>query len=131
MRAMEVQKAIVARLRAYSALTDIVSGVFDDVPQDAEFPYVAIGDMTLIPFDTFDTVGDEQTIMIHTWSDYRGRKEVKTIQAHIYGALNRHELDLDNGTLIGCDQELSEDFVDADGLRRHGVQRFRLLVDND
>ena len=119
-----------AEIEADATLMAAITAVYDHVPQDAVFPYIAIGDVTSVPFDTYDTVGDEQTLMLHTWSEYRGRKEIKTLQGLVYDVLNRAELSLSGGTAIGCDQELVEDFIDADGLRRHGVQRFRVIIDD-
>lgn len=125
MRLWEVQTAIKERLDAYSPLTALV---YDEVPASAVFPYVVLGEVTTTPFDTNDSTGEEQTITIHVWSEYRGKKEVKQIQEHIYNALNRYALNV-AADMIDCQQEYSADFLDAGGIRRHGVQRFRIYVD--
>lgn len=103
--------------------------VYDDVPVDAPFPYVVIGEDTHIPFDTDDSLGSESTLTLHVWSRYRGKKEAKEIQALIYDALTRQPLALDAHELITIEFEYSEVVLDPDGITRHGVQRFRALIE--
>ena len=120
----EIQAAIFAQV------SSIGYPVFDHVPQDTEFPYIVIGDDTSIPWDTDDSIGSETTCTIHVWSRHRGRKEVKEIMRTIYEALHRQELSIIGGSLVECQAELQESFMDPDGLTRHGVIRFRLTVDS-
>lgn len=120
---LNVQKAIYAKLDA--ALTQ---PVYDDVPDNAIAPYVVIGDDTFIEFDSDLVNGFEATVTIHSWSKYRGRSEVKTIMAAIYDALHRAEFTVQGYNLVGCDCEYSETFLESDGVTRHGVQRFRILI---
>ena len=108
--------------------------VYDDVPFLPEgmarenFPYVVIGDDTLIPFDNDSQIGVEATITIHVWSKYRGRIEVKNIQGEIYTLLNRASLTIGGYDVVDVLFEFSETFVENDGNTRHGVQRFRITV---
>jgi hypothetical protein len=46
----------------------------------------------------------------------------------IYDSLHRASLTVTGYDVVGIDQELSETFIDADGLTRHGVQRFRIFA---
>lgn len=120
---LEIQKAI------YSALDSALSvPVYDDVPDNAAAPYVVIGADTLVAFDTDDGSGFEATLTIHSWSVYRGRKEIKELQGAIYDALHRAELSISGYNFLGCDSEFSESLLEADGVTRHGVQRFRILI---
>jgi hypothetical protein len=102
---------------------------YDHVPQESAFPYIVIGDDTSIPWDTDDSVGTEATCTIHIWSRYRGRQEVKQISGEIYESLHRAELAISGGSLVECQAEFEESFMDSDGLTRHGVIRFRLTID--
>jgi hypothetical protein len=120
----EIQAAI------YTKVSAIGYPTFDSVPQESAFPYIVIGDDTSIPFDTDDSLGSETTCTIHVWSRHRGRKEVKEIMRTLYEALHRAEFPIIGGALIECQAEFEESFMDADGLTRHGVIRFRLLVDS-
>jgi hypothetical protein len=126
-----LQQAVYLRLSGFSGMPD----VYDHVPQAADggssvpFPYVTLGDDIHVPFDTDDSVGSEATITLHTWSRARGRKEVKDIQATIRDALQRFELEVDGFALVTVEFDSSESFMDPDALTRHGVSRFRVLLD--
>lgn len=129
----EIQKAVFERLSGFTGMPT----VYDHVPQPpdsgsaAQFPYVTIGDDTHIPFDTDDSVGAESTITIHSWSRARGRAEVKEIQATVRAALQRFDLDVDGFALITVEFDSSESFMDPDALTRHGISRFRILLDQE
>jgi hypothetical protein len=127
MRQWEIQKAIYEELSTFVPLTDIVKGVYDDVPEQKEFPYVNIGEDTAIAWDTDDSDGTESTLTIHTWSRAPGRKECKEIMQVIYGALHRLEISVDTLHTVFLHWEFSETFLDPDGKTRHGVQRFRYV----
>lgn len=120
----EIQAAIYAKVSAIGWPT------YDHVPQESAFPYIVIGDDTSIPWDTDDSIGSETTCTIHVWSRHRGRKEVKEIMRTVYESLHRAEFAIIGGQLVECVAEFEESFMDADGLTRHGVIRFRLIVDS-
>lgn len=125
-----VQSAIYSALAASQPLLDQVSGVFDDVPQDYnQFPYVTIGEAAHAELDTDTTSGHVVTAVIHTWSRQPGRRETKLIQGAIYDALHRAVLTHDDAEFIDCHFISSESFIDADGQTRHGVQQFKILLD--
>jgi len=102
--------------------------VYDHVPQDPTFPYVTIGEGTTIDESTFAKNGFEHTLEIHSWSRYRGRKEVSDIMSAVHGAL--HEVTLTPATFVhvGIVFEFSQSLLEPDGLTRHGVQRFRAIL---
>ena len=60
----------------YQALSTLSYPVYDDVPQNAAFPYIVIGEDTSIPFDDDCNTGAESTITIHVWSIYSGRSRL-------------------------------------------------------
>lgn len=120
---LEIQKAVFTRLNNVLSIP-----VYDNVPDNAQAPYVVVGDDTLVEFDSDGASGFEATVTIHSWSVYRGRTEVKNIMGLIYDALHRAELNVQGYNLLGCDCEFSETFLESDGVTRHGVQRFRILI---
>lgn len=134
---LEIQTAIYDTLSNDYALGAVVKGVYDAVPQaddsgdDELFPYVTVGDDTALDWDTDTSNGKEATITIHTWSRYRGRKEVKQIQGLIYDALHLAPITVTGYNVVEIWSEYSETLVDPDGLTRHGVQRFRLIIDKE
>lgn len=127
---LAVQSAIYTALTVGSPLPPEVTGVFDDVPQDYnDFPFVTIGEAQHADWSTDTESGHEVTCVIHTWSRKPGRRETKAIQGAIYDALHRAALAYDDVDFIDCQFVGSESFLDADGLTRHGVQQFRILID--
>lgn len=119
----------------FDALHNIITGVYDNTPQEidagasSDFPYITIGDDTHNDWSTDTSLGDDATITIHCWSRYRGRAEVKEIQGYVYGILARAELSVSGFHFVTCEFLDSQSFVDTDGLTRHGVQTFRVILD--
>lgn len=114
----------------YTALNgNIAASVYDNVPKNANYPYVTIGDDSHLAWDTDTTLGAETTITLHVWSRYDGMKEAKDIQASIYSILHRANLSVSGYTLVTIDFVQSDIFIDADGFTRHGAQTFRILLD--
>jgi hypothetical protein len=122
------QTVIFNALDGNAPLNAIVSGVYDAVPQVEIFPYVTIGEDSINEWDTFDNVGANASITVHTWSRARGRKETKQIQGLIYDALHRQEFSSAGYDVVAVDFEASQSFMDADGLTRHGVSTFRIFI---
>lgn len=130
-----IQDVVHDALTGNAALMALVKGVHDAVPQavdsgdGAAYPYVTLGEDTAQEWDTDTSVGADLTITLHVWSRYRGRKEVKQIQGAIYNVLHRATLVIAGHHLVGIDWIQSDSFLDADGLTRHGVQTFRITVE--
>lgn len=142
--AFEIQKAVFGKLDGTAALTALLAAhaftvgkkaIYDDVPQadksekDTAFPFVVIGDTTEIPFDTDSSNGRESTLTIHSYSRYRGKKELKDVMDAIKAALHDATLVVSGELFVFCFWEFAETMPDPDGRTRHGVQRFRLLTD--
>ena len=139
-----IQAAIFERLRTYAPLASVLAphgsvdgpAVYDDVPQAAQsesnaaFPFVTVGEDTHNANDTDDSSGADSTITINCWSRFRGRRELKQIQGLIYDALHRFDLDLGALSLTTIEWEYSKVIMESDARTRHGVQRFRILIEN-
>lgn len=125
---LQVQKAIYDTLSGDSTLSNLIEGVFDYVPERTSFPYVTIGDDDFNESGghTFD--GVNASVTIHSWSRYRGRKEVKEIMARIYTLLHKASLTVTGYNLVFCIFDFAETIQDPDGETYHGVQRFRMFV---
>jgi len=122
MKMLDIQAAIYTRLASVLSVD-----VWDDVPQQPEFPYVVIGDDTAVDWSADAYIGTDATLTIHVWSRQSGRSETKAIQQEIDEALNRFELVVDGLDVVTLHREFSQTMLDPDGRTRHGVQRFRLL----
>lgn len=146
----ELQRAIYAHLVAYSDLDALLPravgpdgqalsrpAIYDHPPQaidadaDTAMPYILIGDDTAIPWDTETSVGAEVTLTLHVWSRYRGRLEVKQIQAEMYNALHRATIPLSGGYIVEISYEYGETLLEESGIVRHGIQRFRLFAESN
>ena len=120
-----LQKAIYDRLSNHN---DLAAGVYDSVPENTNYPYVTIGDDTLIDWDTKTWKGCEVTVTIHVWTENRGRKDNKAIQKTINQILDNYALDVEGFNVVHFRQEFSNTTLDPDGMTYHGVMRFRALL---
>lgn len=129
MRSWELQQAVKSRLATWPALAALSASVYDHTPKDVDFPYVVIGQDLATPFEVDDVLDADHAVTLHQWSRYRGQKEVKQMQQASYSALHRNPLTVTDATYVDCNLQSEENFLDDDGLTRHGVQRFIFLLD--
>ena len=124
-----LQKAIYTELNGnVTGIGGDVVPVYDAVPEDVSYPYIQIGEETVIDGAVKDRDGHEHTLTIHAWSQYRGRREIKALMERTYDLLHDAGINLDTGTLVNVRQEFSTTLAENDGLTRHGVMRFRAVV---
>jgi hypothetical protein len=130
-----LQTAIAVLLKADAGIKALVgpttARVYDAVPEDAPvtFPYITIGDMTVADQSSFgDQDGGVYLVDIHSWSRYRGRKELRNIMSAIHTALHRVTLTVSGYNHAGSMFESQNDLTEQDGLTRHGIQRFRITM---
>ena len=124
MRQEDIQHAI------YDALAPLGWPVYDHVPQSAACPYIVVGEQESAPWDTDDSTGSESLLTVHVWSEYRGRLEAKRIQQAIYSTLHRAELWVSFSAFVMIDCEFQETVTESDGLTTHGIQRFRVIIED-
>ena len=123
-----IQEAVYNRLRATPAVVAAVTGIFDEVPQGQDYPYIAIGEDTVAEWDTDGIIGFEATLTLHTWSRVPGRKQCKEIMDKVHMSLHREVFDITGGIVVLSNVEFQETYLEADGVTRHGVQRVRLVI---
>jgi len=125
---LELQKSIFNALDGDSTLQSLVTDVYDFVPESTDFPYVKVGEETSIDNGTKTLQGNEHTLVIHTFSRYRGSKEVKEIMSRIYALLHESSLSVSGASLVNLRFEFSDVIKENDGFTSHGLQRFRAVV---
>ena len=125
---LELQKSIFNALDGDSTLQSLVTDVYDFVPESTAFPYVKVGEETSIDNGTKTLPGNEHTLVIHTFSRYRGSKEVKEIMSRIYALLHESSLSVSGASLVNLRFEFSDVIKENDGFTSHGLQRFRAVV---
>lgn len=128
----ELQKTVYAAIST-PAIAGVVSVTDHEntKPSNGDYPYIEIGDAQAIPSDSSNSdgssdTGKEEYIDIHTWSRYRGQKELKIIMGSIYDRLHLKSLSIvdRNSVLCVLDDERITD--NPDGLTRHGIQTFKI-----
>ena len=72
--------------------------------------------------------GNEHTLVIHTFSRYRGSKETKEIMSRVYALLHESSLTVSGASLVNLRFEFSDIIKENDGLTTHGLQRFRAMI---
>lgn len=130
-----IQTAIYARLTGDATLTALITGVFDEVPDNQPFPYVTIGDFDSSEWRTHDRPGYEVVGSIHVWSKARGNKESLDIGNAIGRLLgDRTDIPLVGFTLVASWFQDSNIIKtrDADGVQgRNVIYDYRLRVQQD
>lgn len=121
---LEVQKAIYQRLSSDPVLSTMANGVWDEIPEGVNFPYVQLGDDTVNPYDTKTSYGEDMTVTIHVWSQGPGKTQAKTIMNVILQALTSAPLVIAGFDIVGVEREFLECF--NDGTAYHGICRFRI-----
>ena len=123
-----VQPAIYNKLTSDGVLMDMVSGVYDVVPQNAITPYVVIGDGTAQELPQIVNQLTEITLDLHVWSKSGGRKTVLTILNRIYGLLHQGTISPAGFTLMAMHCTDAQTNVDALHDRVEGVLRVVITV---
>lgn len=128
-----VQAAYYARLTGDAALMDLISGVFDYVPEDRPYPYVQIGEATEIPDNRHDGFGRETTQTLHVWSRYRGYAQALAIAARIVALLDHQRLSIAGLHHVATRFEFSQTLTDPEppGDIRHIPMRFRTITEQE
>ena len=123
-----LQQTVFNALDQSSTLQNLVTDVYDFVPESTAFPYVKIGEQTMVDDGTKDKKGSDFTIEVHTFSRYRGSVEIKNIMSVVYDILHESSLSVSGASLVNMRFEFSDIIKENDGLTTHGVQRFRAFV---
>jgi len=126
----DLQTIIYTTLNGDSTLDGIIGDnkIFDNVPQDTAYPYVIINNETAVNRGTKTVDGNEYTVDLEVWSQYRGKKEIKDAMERIYALF--HDA---NFAVSGADMVVSQvrnvlTLVESDGITRHGVLTLSVIV---
>jgi len=126
--AWALQKAIFTALTGDAILMAMIEAVHDHVPENADFPYVTIGEDSVEEFGAKTFVGARHTLALHVWSRARGRLEAKDVIARLRAVLDGAALTLVGQTLVDLRFVGEETMLDDDRLTYHGIARFRALT---
>jgi hypothetical protein len=126
---LALQGAIVAALKA--ADTEVGPRVYDHVPPDRVFPYVAIDGGQVLSDEATCSAGSEIFVNINVWSRAVGFPETCRISGQIREALHDADLDLEGNVLDLLVFDSVRYLRDPKGEARHGVLTFRALTRPD
>ena len=123
--ALELQGAIVARLKADAALNALINArVYDNVPSDAVLPYVNFARDDVVQDDATCVTGYEINFGIDVWSNGVGYVEAKKIAHAVVKSLHNWDASLPTHSVITLQHRQTRMFRDEDGLTSHGVVEF-------
>jgi hypothetical protein len=127
---LELQSAILARLKVVPAVTALIDGrVYDQVPASAAFPYVSFGPTDELTEDTNCRNGFDISLQIDCWSRAVGFPEVKRVSDAVRAALHDHDFTLTDNALVYFRHRQTRVFRDQDGLTSHAVLTFEAFVE--
>ena len=127
---LEIQGAIVQRLKADSTLTTLVAGrVYDQPPSNPVFPYVTIGPSDANDDDAECITGFLISQQIDGWSRAVGFPEVKKIADAVRLALHDVDLALTDNALVFFQHRQTRTIRDPDGLSSHSVLTFEATIE--
>jgi len=130
MSSLELQKAMVARLKADATLITLVNGrVYDSPPPSPTYPFISLGPDQILPSraDCYD--GSEITLQVDAWSRSVGYPEVKRIADAIRASLNDAPLVLAGQRLVDIYESETRTLRDPDGATSHAAISFRALTE--
>ncbi|WP_457811269.1 DUF3168 domain-containing protein [Sinorhizobium meliloti] len=125
---LELQGAIVARLKADVGLMALVNGVYDQPPDTAfatpKESYVTIGEAQFLRDDATCVNGGEVYLTLHAWSRKVGYPVANQIADAVAEILHLAPLTLATNRLISIMHRQTRVFRDTDGLTSHAVIDF-------
>jgi hypothetical protein len=120
---LELQKAIVAALKADPDVAAIIAGrIYDAVPGNATKPYLSFGPFQLLPEHGSCLDGGEAIITLDAWAAGPDTVEVKRLGTAVAAALDLAPIVLDAPQrLVEISVEQTQYMRDPDGITAHGV----------
>jgi hypothetical protein len=119
---------VFAKLKGSTALSALVTGVYDEVPEGAVLPYVSIGSITETADDAHDHQGLDTLIVVHVWSDYPGNAEAADIFAAVDAALDRVPLIVAGFKDVSIKHDQHQFVKDSDPRIRHVNAQYRVWL---
>jgi len=118
-------KAVYVALDATTGLTGIIS---ESLSNENPFPKIWIEDGGADDWSNKDDNGLEAFVNLHVGSQKEGTKEIRGLMDKCHSALHNVDLVLANGQSVLCQFLRHDVVIDSDGITRHGIMRFKLLV---
>ena len=118
-------KAVYVALDATTGLIGIIS---ESLSNADPFPKIWLEDGGADDWSNKDDNGLEAFVNLHVGSQKEGTKEIRGLMDKCHSALHNVDLVLANGQSVLCQFLRHDVVIDSDGITRHGIMRFKLLV---
>ena len=120
-----LRSSISQALKASTDLAALLGGVriYDRAPEAPDFPFITLGQSAIRDWATGFEEG-EQSLTVHVWSPFGGRKHMQDIVKAVRAVLNDRPLPAGHHR-IALYHEFSEARLDPDGYSVHGIIRYR------
>jgi Protein of unknown function (DUF3168) len=120
---LQLQKAIVARLKADAGVAAIVNGrIYDAVPGGAVKPYISFGPFQLLPEHGDCLDGGEAFVTLDGWAAGPDTVQVKQLGSAVAKALDLAPIVLESPQrLVEMSVEQTQYMRDPDGITAHAV----------
>jgi hypothetical protein len=134
--AKALQIGIYQRLTGDAELMGLVTGVWNEAPEDQDLDYVVVGTRKQsIPDDVHGRHGRQNIVDVDTWTRARSSIPGDNIGARVVELLTRQHEALDalvDGHVVWMAKwEFSQSLVDPDRELRHRTDRFRFHTSQD
>jgi len=126
----EIQKRVFATLNGDATLGALITGVFDSLPQEQEYPFVKIGDGEITDLETQTTTGFNGEITIDVWDDETTRKTVNAILTRIRDLLHNQDSlwNIADYCMINFRENFRTVLEEPDTKTYHGIIRFEFTL---
>lgn len=125
---MEVQRALYTKLSGDAVLMDMVSGIYDAVPQNTPLPYVFIGDGNQQLRAAEAALVTECQLDLYVWTESQGRKQALSILNRLHGLLHLGTLTLNGFELVHLHVVQASTALVEEGAMLNGRLRLQLAV---
>lgn len=125
---LALQRALYEEIAGDSGISALVSGVFDHVPQDTDYPYITLGEMIGRDWSTKTSNGMEFSVILNVYARERGRKAAAEIMELIHDLLHDGTLTVTGNQCVMIRFQSSDIRQELDGLTYRGAMRFQVLL---
>jgi hypothetical protein len=124
-----VQEAFYLKVTNDAALMALVEGVYDHVPEGADYPHLVIGDATEVPRKAMGMRGWRATETVHIWTKQRGFSQALAILKRLDDLFDEQPLDVEGLHTVSVRLEFSQTLKDPDPEIRHIPCRFTITTE--
>ncbi len=126
---LELQAAIITRLKATPAVTALVGQRVYDIPpaSGAAYPYISIGPSNYFTEDVDCVDGGEVMIQVDCWSDATVLSQVRLVAGAVRAALRDWDPPLVVNALVSFEHQRT-DYIE-DGAIKHASIRYTAIVE--